>query len=183
MLGHIDFVKEIVNRKVELAKVLDSRRSLSFAFGSSKRPPTDCGIFLFAYSGGCFLNNIDVEEKPSFQRSKISIAVQQLAKTIVEKLYDAVADGSVSSLHNLLQKDSLVLERVLFGCVETPLHISLMLGHIDFVKEIVNRKVELAKVLDSRRPLSFAFGSSKRPPTDCGISSFCILRRLFSQQY
>ncbi|KAK0572294.1 hypothetical protein LWI29_029297 [Acer saccharum] len=89
------------------------------------------------------------------------MAVQQSAKTTVEKLYDAAADGSVSSLHNLLQEDSLVLERVLSGCGETPLHISSMLGHIDFGKEIVNRKVELARVLDSRRSLPLYLAAAR----------------------
>ncbi|TXG61826.1 hypothetical protein EZV62_013189 [Acer yangbiense] len=68
----------------------------------------------------------------------------------MERIYEAAVEGSVISLLNLLQEDPLVLDRFMVGCyAETPLHIASMLGHLDFVQEILNRKPKLAEELDS----------------------------------
>ncbi|KAJ4708985.1 Ankyrin repeat family protein [Melia azedarach] len=75
------------------------------------------------------------------------------------RINEAAAEGSVIRLHNLLQEDALVLDRFMAGCyAETPLHIASMLGHIDFVQEVLRRKPELAGELDSRKssPLHLA---------------------------
>lgn len=73
-----------------------------------------------------------------------------------KKLYEAAIEGSVISLLNLLENDALLLDRFTTGnCYpETPLHIASMLGHAEFVQEIVTRKPELAKELDLRRSYS-----------------------------
>ncbi|KAK2639120.1 hypothetical protein Ddye_026915 [Dipteronia dyeriana] len=76
-----------------------------------------------------------------------------------KRIYEAAVEGSVISLLNLLQEDALVLDRFMVGCYpETPLHIASMLGHLDFVQEILNRKPELAGELDARKssPLHLA---------------------------
>ncbi|XP_022732418.1 ankyrin repeat-containing protein BDA1-like [Durio zibethinus] len=75
------------------------------------------------------------------------------------KLYDAAVQGSVISLRNLLQEDALLLDRFITGHYsETPLHVASMLGHLEFVDEVLARKPELAKELDSRQssPLHLA---------------------------
>ncbi|XWS70739.1 hypothetical protein CRYUN_Cryun03dG0074300 [Craigia yunnanensis] len=75
------------------------------------------------------------------------------------KLYDAAVEGSVISLLNLLQEDALLLDRFITGHYrETPLHVASMLGHREFVDEVLNRKPELAKELDYRKssPLHLA---------------------------
>ncbi|KAK0570605.1 hypothetical protein LWI29_003855 [Acer saccharum] len=75
------------------------------------------------------------------------------------RIYEAAVEGSVISLLNLLQEDALVLDRFMVGCYpETPLHIASMLGHLDFVQEILNRKPEKAGELDARKssPLHLA---------------------------
>ncbi|TXG62012.1 hypothetical protein EZV62_013375 [Acer yangbiense] len=75
------------------------------------------------------------------------------------RIYEAAVEGSVISLLNLLQEDALVLDRFMVGCYpETPLHIASMLGHLDFVLEILNRKPEMAGELDARKssPLHLA---------------------------
>ncbi|KAK4854576.1 hypothetical protein QYF36_026147 [Acer negundo] len=75
------------------------------------------------------------------------------------RIYEAAVEGSVISLLNLLQEDPLVLDRFMVGCYpETPLHIASMLGHLDFVQEILNRKPEMAGELDARKssPLHLA---------------------------
>ncbi|KAK2642444.1 hypothetical protein Ddye_024207 [Dipteronia dyeriana] len=77
----------------------------------------------------------------------------------IRRIYEAAVEGSVISLLNLLQEDALVLDRFVVGCYsETPLHIASMLGHLDFVQEILNRKPELAGELDFRQssPLHLA---------------------------
>ncbi|KAK0581987.1 hypothetical protein LWI29_020143 [Acer saccharum] len=74
-------------------------------------------------------------------------------------IYEAAVDGSVTSLLNLLQQDALALDRFIVGCLtETPLHIASLLGHAEFVQEILSRKPELAGELDARKssPLHLA---------------------------
>ncbi|KAF8033909.1 hypothetical protein BT93_C0247 [Corymbia citriodora subsp. variegata] len=59
--------------------------------------------------------------------------------------------GNVHSLHELLTKDKLLLDRIMIeNHIESPLHIAAMLGHSKFVKEIVAQKVELAMEQDSQ---------------------------------
>ncbi|KAH7574428.1 hypothetical protein JRO89_XS03G0294800 [Xanthoceras sorbifolium] len=74
-------------------------------------------------------------------------------------IYEAAVEGSVTTLLNLLQQDALVLDRFMVGChAETPLHIASLLGHAEFVQEILSRKPELAGELDARKssPLHLA---------------------------
>ncbi|EOY31173.1 Ankyrin repeat family protein, putative [Theobroma cacao] len=75
------------------------------------------------------------------------------------KLYEAAVEGSVISLLSLLQEDALLLDRFITGRYpETPLHVASMLGHLEFVDEILCRKPELSKEVDSRKssPLHLA---------------------------
>ncbi|PON84466.1 Transmembrane protein [Trema orientale] len=65
-------------------------------------------------------------------------------------LLDAVKNGSVSSLEDLLKEDPLLLDRVIVSCFsESPLHVASMLGHVDLVRQLLRRKPELASELDS----------------------------------
>ncbi|PON71737.1 Transmembrane protein [Parasponia andersonii] len=68
-------------------------------------------------------------------------------------LYEAAQEGNVTILRELLEQDRLILDRIIVinnnGFSETPLHVAAMLGHADFVKEILNRKPELAKEVDT----------------------------------
>ncbi|KAI6682166.1 hypothetical protein NL676_036047 [Syzygium grande] len=67
------------------------------------------------------------------------------------ELYEAAVKGNVSSLRELLAKDKLLLDRIMTGNhTETPLHIAAMLGHLEFVGEVLARKAELARVQDSQ---------------------------------
>ena len=75
------------------------------------------------------------------------------------KLYVAAITGNVTSLLSFLREDPLVLDRLICSCfTETPLHISSMLGHLDFTIEILQRKPQLAGELDLQRqsPLHLA---------------------------
>ncbi|XP_030490042.2 uncharacterized protein LOC115706511 [Cannabis sativa] len=75
-------------------------------------------------------------------------------------LYQAAREGKVAALRELLQLDNLILDKLFINnsFSETPLHVAAMLGHVDFVKEILNHKPDLAKELDMCRctPLHLA---------------------------
>ncbi|XVF88849.1 hypothetical protein PTKIN_Ptkin19aG0083800 [Pterospermum kingtungense] len=67
-----------------------------------------------------------------------------------KRLSDAAMEGNLKSLQQLLKEDPLLLHRSTVSCVsDTPLHVSSMLGHAIFVKELLNLNPELAPELDS----------------------------------
>ncbi|KAL3744526.1 hypothetical protein ACJRO7_013744 [Eucalyptus globulus] len=52
------------------------------------------------------------------------------------ELYEAAVKGNMASLLELLEKDKLLLDRIMTGNhTETPVHIAAMLGHLKFVEE------------------------------------------------
>ncbi|KAI3914081.1 hypothetical protein MKW92_040145 [Papaver armeniacum] len=68
------------------------------------------------------------------------------------RLYEASIGGNLASLMELLQEDQLVLDKafaVSFN-TESPLHIAVMRGHIEFAREVVKIKPEFASELDSQ---------------------------------
>ncbi|KAK8976101.1 hypothetical protein V6N11_007595 [Hibiscus sabdariffa] len=74
-----------------------------------------------------------------------------MAATLESKLYEAAEEGDVTVLPELIRQDRLLLDRVLVNyAVETPLHVAAMLGHTDFVREIIQRKPEFTKQVDSK---------------------------------
>ncbi|XP_058112285.1 ankyrin repeat-containing protein BDA1-like [Magnolia sinica] len=64
------------------------------------------------------------------------------------KLYEAALMGNVQSLFEILVEDPLILERV--SVKESPLHTAALLGHVDFAKEILRRKPQLARESNSQ---------------------------------
>lgn len=89
----------------------------------------------------------------------MEIGAREHDEDSTHKLYEASLRGSVRSLNTLMQNDSLILRKTsLTSLRETPLHISALLGHLDFTKALLNRKPELAKELDSLKhsPLHLA---------------------------
>ncbi|XP_031257965.1 ankyrin repeat-containing protein BDA1-like [Pistacia vera] len=78
------------------------------------------------------------------------------------RIYEAAIEGNIISLLNLLQEDALILDRITVSCYgETPLHLASMLGHAEFVQEILGRKPELAGVFDSRKSSPIHLATSK----------------------
>nr|GMD42225.1 ankyrin repeat-containing protein At3g12360-like [Ipomoea batatas] len=68
-------------------------------------------------------------------------------------------DGNTVALQQLLANDELILERITVTRFdETPLHIAAMRGHVEFAAAILERNIELASELDSRKmsPLHIA---------------------------
>ncbi|KAJ4839936.1 hypothetical protein Tsubulata_048697 [Turnera subulata] len=80
-------------------------------------------------------------------------------ETQLRTLYQAAIDGNVPCLLRLLAEDKLILDRYVASCfAETPLHLSSLLGHVDFTREILTLKPQLSKELDLHRstPLHLA---------------------------
>lgn len=64
---------------------------------------------------------------------------------MIRRLHEAAVEGSVTALLELLREDPLILDRQIIGFYsETPLHIAAVLGHVEFAKEILTLKPELA---------------------------------------
>ncbi|KAI3974942.1 hypothetical protein MKX01_005053 [Papaver californicum] len=68
------------------------------------------------------------------------------------RINEAAMAGNMSILLDLIQQDPLILDRVMVmsSLQENPLHISAMLGHTDFTRELLNRKPELTNELNSQ---------------------------------
>ncbi|MBA0636565.1 hypothetical protein Godav_025724, partial [Gossypium davidsonii] len=85
-----------------------------------------------------------------------------MADILESKLYEAAAAGNVTIFLELIRQDHLLLDRVLVNyAIETPLHVAAMLGHTDFVKEIIQRKPEFTRELDSRGSSPLHLASAK----------------------
>ncbi|XP_071715157.1 uncharacterized protein [Rutidosis leptorrhynchoides] len=78
-------------------------------------------------------------------------------------LYEASLEGNVTNLLNLIQEDPLILERQITLNIhgDMPLHIASMLGHTDFVTEILARNSNLASECDSQKHLPLHIASAK----------------------
>ncbi|KAK9060611.1 hypothetical protein SSX86_021317 [Deinandra increscens subsp. villosa] len=80
----------------------------------------------------------------------------------MERLYEASVEGNPTVLQTLLQKDPLILDKVALNQNDDmPLHIASMLGHIDFVNEILARKPKLSMECDSQGRVPLHMASAK----------------------
>ncbi|KAF7148022.1 hypothetical protein RHSIM_Rhsim03G0061100 [Rhododendron simsii] len=78
-----------------------------------------------------------------------------------KRLHEACLSGSVETLNAMLEKDPLILNRVSSAeCFsnDTPLHVAVTCGHLEFTKVLLRRNSKLATEVDSRRctPLHLA---------------------------
>eukprot|EP00261_Vitis_vinifera_P016942 XP_010646376.1 PREDICTED: uncharacterized protein LOC100248646 [Vitis vinifera] len=60
-------------------------------------------------------------------------------------LFKDARDGSIEALLKLLESDPLILERVATTTADTPLHVAVVLGHLDFAKELLKHKAIVDK--------------------------------------
>ncbi|XP_012857731.1 PREDICTED: ankyrin repeat-containing protein At3g12360-like [Erythranthe guttata] len=78
-------------------------------------------------------------------------------ETLQSKLFEAASKG-----HKLLKDDPLILDRISVNCFsETPLHVAELLGHVDFVKEIIKAKPELTSELNFQHSSPLHLASAK----------------------
>ncbi|KAL7238779.1 hypothetical protein ACSBR2_004805 [Camellia fascicularis] len=78
-----------------------------------------------------------------------------------QELHEAIVEGNnkLEAFKQILNKDPKILDRIKVGCfIHTPLHVAAYHGHLEFVREILNKSPGLVEVLDSRRwsPLHLA---------------------------
>ncbi|XP_054782380.1 ankyrin repeat-containing protein At5g02620-like [Prosopis cineraria] len=77
-------------------------------------------------------------------------------------LYEAAYSGDVSMLNSLIQQHSHILHKTSqTAFAETPLHISSLLGHLQFTKELVTHKPNLVLELDSSRKTALHLASAE----------------------
>ncbi|KAL2545064.1 Ankyrin repeat family protein [Forsythia ovata] len=77
-------------------------------------------------------------------------------------LFEAAAEGNVNSLKKLLQEDPIILDRVIVNNFsDTPVHVAAILGHVDFVREILGRKPEFTRELNTRLSSPLHLASAK----------------------
>ncbi|PWA45583.1 ankyrin repeat-containing domain, PGG domain protein [Artemisia annua] len=82
--------------------------------------------------------------------------------TMEKLLYEASLEGNTVVLLTLLQDDPLILDRLTLNRHgDMPLHMASMLGHVDFVNEILTRKPHLAMECDSQKHLPLHIASAK----------------------
>ncbi|KAB1227080.1 hypothetical protein CJ030_MR1G028210 [Morella rubra] len=81
-------------------------------------------------------------------------------------LSEAARTGSESTLMELLRQDPFILDRLIVNVTlaETPLHVAALLGHTEFVKEILHQKPELARELGVSPDMCFASDQDGRNP-------------------
>ncbi|XP_028807409.1 ankyrin repeat-containing protein At5g02620-like [Neltuma alba] len=81
----------------------------------------------------------------------------------MKALYEASYQGSVSILNTLIQNDPLILHRISSQTifVETPLHISALLGHLEFLKTLLTHKPKLTLELNSFQSTALHLASAE----------------------
>ncbi|KAK4269122.1 hypothetical protein QN277_022319 [Acacia crassicarpa] len=81
----------------------------------------------------------------------------------VKVLYEASYQGSVSVLNEWIQQDPLILHRISSqtAFAETPLHISSLLGHLEFSKALLTYKPKLALELNSFQSTALHLASAE----------------------
>ncbi|XP_051137625.1 ankyrin repeat-containing protein BDA1-like isoform X2 [Andrographis paniculata] len=85
-----------------------------------------------------------------------------MMEDLEKKLYDAAVEGNTKTLQELLRQDPIILERAVANCFsETPLHVAAMLGHSDFVREIVRINPRLTNELNSMQSTPLHLASAK----------------------
>ncbi|PSS19334.1 Ankyrin repeat-containing protein [Actinidia chinensis var. chinensis] len=88
---------------------------------------------------------------------------ERVGVRLEERLCEAAIRGSVTSLGEILEEDSLILDRVVVGSFlnPSPLHVAVSRGHTHFVKELLLSNSELAEVLDSQQQSALHLAAAK----------------------
>ncbi|GKC97609.1 ankyrin repeat-containing domain, PGG domain protein [Tanacetum coccineum] len=82
--------------------------------------------------------------------------------TMGKLLYEASLEGNTIDLLELLQDDPLILDILTLNWHgDMPLHIASMLGHVDFVNDILTRNPHLAMECNSLKHFALHIASAK----------------------
>ncbi|KAL5987547.1 hypothetical protein ACLOJK_035295 [Asimina triloba] len=76
------------------------------------------------------------------------------------KLFEATVMGDAASLRGWLEKDTLLLDRASVDG-NTPLHIAILYGHVEFAETILRSRPQLASALDSAQHSPLYLASMK----------------------
>ncbi|KAH7838984.1 hypothetical protein Vadar_033400 [Vaccinium darrowii] len=78
-------------------------------------------------------------------------------------LYEAAITGNIDSLHEIIKKDELILDKFAAGCFygPSPLHVATSKGRLHFVEELLRLQPELTEVLDSQQRSALHLASAK----------------------
>ncbi|CAO2840245.1 unnamed protein product [Amaranthus hypochondriacus] len=96
------------------------------------------------------------------------------------KLYDAAFHGNVTIFKELIQQDPLLLDRITL--TDTPLHVAILRGHLQFVRALLSHNSRLATQSDSLGHLPLHVASAKgyleivRELLRVGPASACLSR-------
>ena len=93
---------------------------------------------------------------PPFPTERMEIRHEE---DVIIELYNASMSGCTTTLYRLINKEPNILNKIsLTSMSETPLHISTLVGHLDFSRALLLLKPQLAVELDSHRrcPLHMA---------------------------
>ncbi|CAL5404839.1 unnamed protein product [Camellia sinensis] len=77
----------------------------------------------------------------------------------LQELHEAIVEENLEAFKQKLNDVPKILNKIKVGCfIHTPLHVAAYHGHLEFVKEILEKSPGLVEVLDSRRwsPLHLA---------------------------
>ncbi|KAL2899641.1 Ankyrin repeat-containing protein BDA1 [Bienertia sinuspersici] len=81
---------------------------------------------------------------------------------IEKRLHEAAFEGNISNLNTLIKEDPLILDRIFPTFFQdTPLHISILRGHIDFARDVLTHNPRLATECDSLGHLPLHVASTK----------------------
>ncbi|XP_074267710.1 uncharacterized protein LOC141591269 [Silene latifolia] len=85
---------------------------------------------------------------------------------LTARLYDATIRGDLNSLHGLLCEDPFILDRCIIQksdrFMQSPLHVAVNLGHLQFTTEILRLKPDLAgQLVQSTRASALHLASEK----------------------
>lgn len=102
------------------------------------------------------------------------------------KLYEASKIGSIQSLETLIQEDPHIIQKVLISSssnTESPLHVSVLHGQLEFTRFLLDLKPELAGEVDAlqRTPLHLASANGEVEIVQALLeknTSACLVRDL-----
>lgn len=93
-------------------------------------------------------------------------------KTMQKKLHEAAMNGEIPILLQLIQENPQILTSRFSSIPNNPLHTAVLLEHLDFTKELLNRNLDMANSLNSHGSTALHLASAKG---NLGIVKYLLL--------